>query len=129
MEEHLDTAKKLVRYMFFRNKTNPDKLGENRDAVWKLTEGRSERDRQEMMLHKNRSLYCEDKVMTGFLKLVKKYRKKVFLYLDDNTVEKTSDKAEQYFSIQSWLFRHRFKTKDGLLRTSYWYHRYLSTGS
>ncbi len=52
-----------------------------------------------------------------------------FLYLDDPEVEKTSDKAEQHFSVQSWLFKHRFKTKDGLLRTSYWYHWYLSMES
>ena len=52
---------------------------------------------------------------------------KVFLYLYNHEVEKTSDKAEQHFSVQSWLFKHRFKTKDGLLRTSYWYHWYLST--
>ncbi|MGC8505744.1 MAG: hypothetical protein ACP5NK_03435 [Thermoplasmata archaeon] len=53
--------------------------------------------------------------------------KEVFLYLQDPMVEKTSDKAEQHFSIQSWLFKHRFKTKEGLLRTSFWYHHYLST--
>ena len=39
--------------------------------------------------------------------------------------EKTSDIAEQHFSIQSWLFKHRFKTKEGLLKISFWYHHYL----
>lgn len=28
----------------------------------------------------------------------------------------------------SWLFKHRFKTENGLLKTSSWHHRYLSTG-
>jgi hypothetical protein len=54
--------------------------------------------------------------------------REVFMYLKNPEVEKTSDKAEQNFSIQSWLFKNRFKTKDGLLSTSYWYHRRLSTG-
>ena len=129
MEEHLDMAKRLVRYMFFPNKTNLDKLGKNRDPVMKLTEGKSEREIVAIMLDRIRSLYGEDKIMAGFLSFVRKHRKEVFLYLDDSNVEKTSDKAEQHFSIQSWLLKHRFKTKDGLLRTSYWYHRYLSTGS
>ena len=48
--------------------------------------------------------------------------------LKDPEVEKTSDKAEHHFSSMSWLFKHRFKTKEGLLKTSYWYHYYLSTG-
>ena len=129
MEGHLDMAKRLVRYMFFPNKTNLDKLGKNRDPVMKLTEGKSEREIVAIMLDRIRSLYGEDKIMAGFLSFVRKHRKEVFLYLDDSNVEKTSDKAEQHFSIQSWLLKHRFKTKDGLLRTSYWYHRYLSTGN
>ena len=74
-------------------------------------------------------VYHEDPVIQSFLTFVKNNRKGVFLYLDNREVEKTSDKAEQHFSVQSWLFKHRFKTKDGLLRTSYWYHWYLSTES
>jgi hypothetical protein len=53
----------------------------------------------------------------------------MFLYLENPEVEKTSDLAEQHFSIQSWLLKHGFKTKEGLLRTFHWYHRYLSTRS
>ena len=51
------------------------------------------------------------------------------LYLKDPMVGKTSDIAEQHFSIQSWLFKHRFKTKEGFLRPSFWYHHYLPTGN
>ena len=80
----------------------------------------------EIVLYKLNSLYGEDSIIRSFLNFIKKHRKEVFLYLDDPEVEKTSDKAEQHFSVQSWLFKHRFKTKDGLLRTSYWY---LSTES
>ena len=129
MEEPLHMAKRLVRYMFFQNKANLDKLGKNRDAVLKLTEGMSEREIVEIMLEKINSLYGGDRIMASFLKWVKKHRNEVFLYLENPDVEKASDLAEQHFSIQSWLLKHRFKTKEGLIRTSYWYHRYLSTGS
>ena len=129
MEGHLDMAKRLVKYMFFQNKANLDKLGKNRDAVLKLTEGMSEREIVEIMLDRINSLYGGDTIMASFLKWVKKHRNEVFLYLENPEVEKTSDLAEQHFSVQSWLLKRRFKTKEGLLRTSYWYHRYLSTGS
>ena len=128
-ESELDGAKKLVKYMFFQNKTNLNKLGKNRDAVLKITEGMSEKEIVEIMLEKINSLYGGDRIIASFLTFVKRHRKEVFLYLENHEVEKTSDKAEQHFSIQSWLLKHRFKTKEGLLRTSYWYHRYLSTGS
>ena len=129
MEGHLDMAKRLVKYMFFQNKANLNKLGKNRDAVLKLTEGMSEREIVEIMLDRINSLYGGDRIMASFLKWVKKHRNEVFLYLQNPEVEKTSDLAEQHFSVQSWLLKHRFKTKEGLIRTSYWYHRYLSTGS
>lgn len=60
---------------------------------------------------------------------MKEHRKEVFIYTDNPDVEMTSGKAEQHFFIQLWLLKHRFKTKQVLLRTSYWYHGYLSTGS
>ncbi len=60
---------------------------------------------------------------------IEKHRKEMFLYVENAEVEKTSDLAEQHFSIQSWLLKHGFKTKEGLLRTFHWYHRYLSTRS
>jgi hypothetical protein len=128
-EKELDMAKRMIRYMFFQNETNLKKLEKNSDPVRKLTEGRSEKEIAGIMLDKIRSLYGEDRIMAGFLAFVKKHRKDVFLYLENHGVEKTSDKAEQHFSIQSWLLKHRFKTKEDLIRTSYWYHRYLSTGS
>ncbi len=127
MEEHLDMARRLARYMFFQKKTNLKKLGKNRDAVVKLTEGKTEWEIVEIILYKLNSLYGDDRIIASFLTFLRKHRHEVFLYLEDPQVEKTSDKAEQHFSIQSWLLKHRFKTKEGLLRTSYWYHRYLST--
>ena len=44
MEEHLDMAKRLIKHMFFQNKTNLKKIGKNRDAVVKLTEGNTGRE-------------------------------------------------------------------------------------
>ena len=128
-EAHLEMAKKPVKYMFFQNKTNLNKLGKNRAAVLKITEGMSEKEIVEIMLEKINSLYGGDRIIASFLTFVKRHRKEVFLYLENHEVEKTSDLAEQHFSIQSWLLKHRFRTKKGLLRTSYWYRRYLSIGS
>ena len=128
-EKELDMAKRMIKYMFFQNETNLKKLGRNSETVRKLVEGRSERGIVEIMLDKIRSLYGGDMIISGFLSFVRKHRKEVFLYLENPEVEKTSDIAEQHFSVQSWLLKHRFKTKEGLLRTSYLYHRYLSTRS
>lgn len=93
----------------------------------KLVYGKSEKEIVRIVMYKLNSLYGEDSIIRSFLNFVRKHRNEVFLSLNNSDVEKTSDKAEQYFSIQPWLFKHRFKTKDGLLRTSYWYHWYLST--
>jgi hypothetical protein len=127
-EKDLDIAKRMIKFMFFQSGTNPDKLGKNWESMGKLIMEKSEKEIVQIVLYKLNSLYGEDPIIQHFLYSIKKHRKEVFLYLDNPDVEKTSDKAEQHFSIQSWLLKHRFKTKDGLLRTSYWYHRYLSTG-
>ncbi|MFG1556158.1 MAG: hypothetical protein AAE985_06835 [Thermoplasmataceae archaeon] len=91
----------------------------------KLTEGRNESEEVDLILEKIESMYGEYPEIRKFLDFIRKHSKEVFLYLKNPEVEKTSDKAEQHFSIQSWLFKNRFKTKEGLLRTSYWYHRFL----
>ena len=89
--------------------------------------GKNEKQIVEIMQEKITSLYGYDPIIANFLSFLKRNRKEVFLYLQDPMVEKTSNIAEQHFSIQSWLFKHRFKTKEGLLKTSFWYHHYLST--
>ena len=127
-EEELEPAKRLVKYMFFQNETNLNKLGKNKEAVLKLTDGKNETEKVDLILERIESMYGEYPEIRKFLDLIRKHRNEVFLYLKNPEVEKTSDKAEQHFSIQSWLFKNRFKTKEGLLRTSYWYHRFLSTG-
>ena len=115
MEDHLDTAKRMIRYMFFQNETNLKKLGKNMDAVEKITEGMNEKEIVEIILYKLNSLYGDDRIIASFLTFVRKHRNEVFLYLEEPKVEKTSDKAEQHFSIQSWLLKHRFKTKNDLI--------------
>ncbi|EQD65499.1 transposase [mine drainage metagenome] len=127
-EEQLDTAKKLVKFMFFQTKKNLESLGDNKEALSKLIEGKSEAETAGVILQLLNDLYGSDKIISGFMDFVKKNRNEVFLYLKNDQVEKTSDLAEQHFSIMSWLFKHRFKTKEGLINTSYWYHHYLSTG-
>ena len=83
MEEHLDMARRLIKYMFFQNETNLKKLGENRDAVVKLTEGRTEGEIVEIILYKLNSLYGDDRIIASFLTFVRKHRHEVFLYLED----------------------------------------------
>ncbi len=85
--------------------------------------------RPSIELEKISSLYGYDSIISNFLSFLKRDRKEIFLYLEDPMLKKTSDIAEQHFSIQSWLFKHRFKTKEGLLKTSFWYHHFLSTGN
>ena len=126
-ENELDTAKKLIKFMFFQNETNLERLGRNSESMRELIRGKDEREIVDIVLYKINSLYGEYPIMRSLLAYLRKHRKEVFLYMDNPEVEKKSDKAEQHFSVQSWLFKHRFKTKDGLLRTSYWYHWYLST--
>ena len=99
MEVHLEMAKKLAKYMFFQNKTDLDRLEKNGDAVLKITEGMSEKEIVEIMQEKINSLYGNYRIISSFLTFVRKHRNEAFLYLDDNMVEKTSDKAEQPFFI------------------------------
>ena len=75
------------------------------------SEGKDENEIVQIVLYKLNSLYGEDAIIRSLLNFIRKYKKEVFLYLDNPDVEKTSDKAEQDFSIQSWIFKHRFKTK------------------
>ena len=65
------------------------------------------------MLNNN---YGDDPIISKFLS---------FLH-ENRNVEKITGKAEQHFSVMSWLLKHRFKTKTGLLKMSYWHHHYLA---
>ncbi len=115
--------------MFFQNQKNLRNLGKNSDPIAGVITSRNEKQIFRIMLEKITSLYGYDPIISSFLPFLKRHRKDVFLYPTDPMVEKTSDIAEQHCSIQSWLFKHRFKTKEGLLRTFFWYNHYLSTGN
>ena len=125
-EKDLDIAKKLIKYMFFQTKKNLKNMANNMEPLVKLTEGKTEREIIDIIMDKVKGLNGDDETISHFLDFVKKHTKEVFLYLENMEVEKTSDLAEQHFSIMSWLFKHRFKTKEELLRTSYGYHSCLS---
>ena len=128
-EKELDLTKKLIKFMFFQNSVNLKKIGRYSEVVSRNMEGRSEKDVVQYIIHLLDTYYGDDPIVSRFISFIHDSKKEVFLYLEDPDVEKTSDLAEQQFSIQSWLLKHRFKTKEGMIRTSYWYHRYLSTGS
>ena len=91
----------MIEYMFFQTAANLKKLGGNEPAVSRHVEGRTDREVVEIMLHPIGNLYADDTIIRNFLSFLRKYRKEVFLYLQDQDVEKTSDKAEQHFSIMS----------------------------
>jgi hypothetical protein len=71
--------------------------------------------------------YCGDaSIISRFLDFIHDHRDEVFLYLSNREVEKTSGIAERHFSVMSYLLKNRFRTKEGLLRMSYWNHYYLT---
>ena len=67
--------------MFFQNETNLNKLGKNKEAVLKLTEGNNETEKVDLILEKIESMYGEYPEIRKFLDLIKKHRNEVFLYL------------------------------------------------
>ena len=128
MDDELDLAKKLIKFMFFQTDENLKKMGRYSEVVSRDIESKSEVEVVEYMIHLLNTYYGDDPIISKFLSFIDENRKEVFLYLDNSLVEKTTGIAEHHFSIMSWLLKHRFKTKQGLLKTSYWYHHYLSTG-
>jgi hypothetical protein len=54
-------------------------------------------------------MYGEYPEIRKFHDFIRKHGNEVFLYLKNPEVDKTSDKAEQHFSMQSLLFKYRFK--------------------
>ena len=88
-------------------------------TIGRIITGMNKKQIVEIMLEKITSLYGYDPIISNFLSFLKRHRKGLFLYLQDPMVGETSDIAEQHLSIKSWLFKHRFKTKEGLLKTSF----------
>ena len=91
-----------------------------------IVSGKSENEAIFALLDLVLDLYSGDPIIGRFLKDLKKNMREIFRYLDDPNVNKTNNVAEHHFSVRSELLKRRYKTDQGLLMTSYWYHR-LST--
>ena len=128
MEEELDLPKKLIKYMFFQTAENRKKIAKY-PSIADGIEGKSEYDTVQHIIGLLNRYYGDNPIISKFLSFIEENRAEVFLYLKDSNVEKTTGIAERHFSIMSWLLKHRFKTKEGLLMMSYWHHYYhpLST--
>ena len=64
-------AKRLIRYMFFQNDKNLMDLGRNREPIACLIAGKNEKQIDEIMLEKIRSLYGYDPIIVNFLAYLK----------------------------------------------------------
>ena len=128
MEEELDLPKRLIKYMFFQTPENKRKIV-NYPSITEGMEGKSEYDTVQYIIGLLNRYYGDNPIISKFLSFLEENRAEVFLYLKDSNVEKTTGIAERHFSVMSWLLKHRFKTKECLLRMSYWHHYYhpLST--
>ena len=124
-EEQLEGAVRLLTYTLFPTERNLKALGKNGDAVRRLYSGKTEREIVEGMLPTIRHLYGGDSIIGKFLNALDERKKEFFLYLDDPLVSKTSNLAEQHFSMNSSIFKRRFKTKNGLLNTSFLFHEHI----
>ncbi len=116
----------LINFMFFQTPENMEKLGSNAGSIKKMISGKSEKEDTFIILDTVRDLYSDDPVIRRFLRFVRRNKTEIFRYLDDPIVNKTNNVAEHHFSVRSELLKRRFKTREGLLKTSYWYHQ-LST--
>lgn len=125
-KDELRGAIDLINCMFFQTPENLEKLGKNAEAVTRIISDKSEKEATFALLDLVRDLYSGNPIIGKFLKDVRKNRREVFRYLDDPNVSKTNNVAEHHFSLRSELLKRRFKTDEGLLKTSYWYHK-LST--
>ncbi len=110
----------LINFMFFQTPENLERLGKNSEAVIDIVKGKSEKDATFALFDLIRDLYSGDPIIGNFLKFINGNRKEVFRYLEDSKVNKTNNVAEHHFSLRSELLKKRFKTDQGLLKTSYW---------
>ncbi len=76
-----------------------------------------------------RRLYGTDGTVDRFIRLPDEQRGEFFLYLDDPLVVKTSNMAERHFSMNSELFKRKFKTKEEFPNTSCWYREHYRMSS
>lgn len=124
-KEQLEGAVRLLTYTLFPTEKNLKAMGKNADAVRRLYSEKTEHEIVEGMLPTIRHLYGGDSIIGKFLSALDERKKEFFLYLDDPLVSKTSNLAEGHFSMNSGLFKRKFKTKNGLLNTSSLYHEHI----
>ena len=122
--KELRGALDLINYMFFQTPENLEKLGKNADPVARMISGMSAKDATFRILDLARDLYSGDPIIGKFLLFLRKNRRQVFRYLEDKNVQKMNKVSEHHFSMRSELLKKRFKTCEGLLKTSNWYHRF-----
>ncbi len=122
--EELRGTLDLVNYMFFQTPENLEKLGKNADPVARMVSGMPEKEATFRILELVRDLYSGDPIIGKFLGFLRSNRRQVFRYLEDDKVQKTNNVSEHHFSMRSELLKRRFKTREGLLKTSYWYHKF-----
>ncbi len=129
MEDELGLPKRLIKFMFFQTPVNLRKKGDY-PSIMEGIEGKSEYETVQYIIGLLNRYYGDDPIISKFLSFLKENRAEVFLYLKDSNVEKATGIAERHFYVISWLLKHKFKTKEGLQRMSYWHHYYhpLSTG-
>ena len=123
MEEELGLPKRLIKYMFFQTAENLRNIAKY-PSIAEGIEGKSESETIQYIIGILDRYYGDNPIISKFLSSLEENRAEVFLYLKDSNVEKTTGIAERHFSAMSWLLKHRFKTKEGLLRMSYWHHYY-----
>lgn len=99
----------LINCMFFQTPENLERLGKNTDPVKNMVSGLSQKDATFRILDLVHDIYSGDPIIGKFLRFLRTNRKVIFRYLEDPKINK-------------------IKNDEGLLRTSYWYHR-LSTES
>jgi len=68
--------------MFFQNEDNPKKLGKNREAMFRITGNKNEKEVVNIILYKLNSRYGDEEIIRSFLASVRKHRREVFLYLE-----------------------------------------------
>ena len=55
-------AKRLIKFMFFQNETNLERLWRNSESMRELIKGKDEREIVKIVLYKLNSLYGEDSI-------------------------------------------------------------------
>ena len=72
-------TKKLIKYLFFQNEDNLKRLGKNREAMFRITGNKNEKEVVNIILYKLNSQYGDEEIIRSFLAAVRKYGIKIVL--------------------------------------------------